>query len=128
MRENKIMTNVRHRFEYFVILLFIFFLKNLSAKSIFRLGRILGHLSYTLASKRRKIALINLSIAFGNKKSNKEKNKIIKNSFIQVALSTLQSLWVIKHPSRVNQLIEGDPSGLDPVSYTHLTLPTNREV
>ena len=113
MSQNISMTNVRHRLEYFVVLFFIFSLKNLSARSIFLLGRILGHLSYSLATKRRKIALINLSIAFGNKKSNKEKNKIIKNSFTQVALSTLQSLWVLKHPSRVNQLIEGDPSGLD---------------
>jgi len=109
MSENISMTNVRHRLEYFVVLFLIFFLKNLSARSIFLLGRILGHLSYSLATKRRKIALINLSIAFGNKKSNKEKKKIIKNSFTQVALSTLQSLWVLKHPSRVNQLIEGDP-------------------
>ena len=113
MSKNISMTNVRHRLEYFVVLFLIFFLKNLSARSIFLLGRILGHLSYSLATKRRKIALINLSIAFGNKKSNKEKKKIIKNSFTQVALSTLQSLWVLKHPGRVNQLIEGDPSGLD---------------
>jgi len=113
MRKSEIITNFRHRFEYLVVLFFIFFLKNLSAKSIFRLGRLLGNLSYSLATKRRRIALINLNIAFGNKKSNKEKKEIIKNSFIQVALSTLQSLWVLKHPRRVKQLIEGDPSGLD---------------
>ena len=113
MRKNEIITNVRHRLEYLVVLFFIFFLKNLSAKSIFRLGRLLGNLSYSLATKRRRIALINLNIAFGNKKSNKEKKEIIKNSFIQVALSTLQSLWVLKQPRRVKQLIEGDPSGLD---------------
>ena len=107
------MTNVRHRLEYLVVLFLIFSLKNLSARSVFLLGRILGHLSYSLATKRRKIALINLSIAFGNKKSSKEKKNIIKNSFTQVALSTLQSLWVLKDPGRVNQLIEVDPSGLD---------------
>lgn len=105
--------NIRHRFEYVVVLFLIFILKGLSAKTIFRLGRILGNLSYKLATKRKRVALINLNIAFGDKKSNKEKKQIIKNSFIQVALSTLQSLWILKYPNRVNQLIEGEPIGLD---------------
>ena len=105
--------NIRHRFEYVVVLFLIFILKGLSAKTIFRLGRILGNLSYKLAAKRKRVALINLNIAFGDKKSNKEKKQIIKNSFIQVALSTLQSLWILKYPNRVNQLIEGEPIGLD---------------
>jgi len=105
--------NIRHRFEYVVVLFLIFILKDLSAKTIFRLGRILGNLSYKLATKRKRVALINLNIAFGDKKSNKEKKQIIKNSFIQVALSTLQSLWILKYPNRVNQLIEGEPIGLD---------------
>ncbi|MBT3514839.1 MAG: lysophospholipid acyltransferase family protein [Nitrospina sp.] len=113
MKKSAILISIKHQFEYLVVLFFIFFLKNLSAKSIFLLGRILGNLSYSLTTKRRKIALVNLNIAFGNKKSNKEKKKIIKNSFIQVALSTLQSLWVLKNPNRVKQLIEGDPVGLD---------------
>ena len=105
--------NIRHRFEYVVVLFLIFILKDLSAKTIFRLGRILGNLSYKLATKRKRVALINLNIAFGDKKSNKEKKQITKNSFIQVALSTLQSLWILKYPNRVNQLIEGEPIGLD---------------
>ena len=105
--------NIRYRFEYVVVLFLIFILKDLSAKTIFRLGRILGNLSYKLATKRKRVALINLNIAFGDKKSNKEKKQIIKNSFIQVALSTLQSLWILKYPNRVNQLIEGEPIGLD---------------
>jgi KDO2-lipid IV(A) lauroyltransferase len=113
MRKNGIIINLKYQFEYLVVLFFIFFLKNLSARSIFRLGLLLGNLSYSLTTKRRKIALVNLNIAFGNKKSGEEKNKIIKNSFIQVALSALQSLWVLKNPNRVKQLIEGDPIGID---------------
>jgi Kdo2-lipid IVA lauroyltransferase/acyltransferase len=107
------MTNIKHRLEYIIVLFFIFSLKSLSAKTIFRLGSILGNLSYSVATKRKKVALINLNIAFGNKKSNTEKNIIIKNSFIQTSLTTLQSLWVLSHPHRVNQLIEGNPAGLD---------------
>ena len=107
------MTNIRHRLEYLIVLFFIFSLKNLSARTIFRLGSILGKISYSVATKRRKIALTNLNIAFGNKKSIDKKNEIIKNSFIQTSLTTLQSLWVLSHPCRVNQLIEENPTGLD---------------
>ena len=113
MKKIKNIIKIRHLLEYFIVILFIFFLKNLSKKSIFKLGRVLGNLSYHLARKRRKIALTNLKIAFGDKKSNEEKKRIIKNSFAQVALSTIQSLWVLKTPTRVNQLIEGNPDGLD---------------
>jgi KDO2-lipid IV(A) lauroyltransferase len=107
------MINIRHRLEYLIVLFFIFSLKNLSAKTIFRIGSILGKISYSLATKRRQIALINLNIAFGNKKSTNVKNEIIKKSFIQTTLTTLQSLWVLSHPDRVNQLIEVNPIGLD---------------
>jgi len=107
------MINIRHRLEYLIVLFFIFSLKNLSAKTIFRLGSILGKTSYSVATKRRQIALINLNIAFGNKKSTNEKNELIKKSFIQTSLTTLQSLWVLSHPERVNQLIEENPTGLD---------------
>ena len=107
------MINIRHRLEYLIVLFFIFSLKNLSAKTIFRIGSILGKISYSLATKRRQIALINLNIAFGNKKSTNVKNEIIKKSFTQTTLTTLQSLWVLSHPDRVNQLIEVNPIGLD---------------
>ena len=107
------MINIRHRLEYLIVLFFIFSLKNLSAKTIFRIGSILGKISYSVATKRRQIALINLNIAFGNKKTTNEKNEIIKKSFTQTALTTLQSLWVLSHPDRVNQLIEVNPIGLD---------------
>ena len=66
-----------------------------------------------MATKRKQIARTNLDIAFGNTKSNKEKTKIIKISFTQLVVSTLQSLWIIKYPNRVHQLIEEEPVGLD---------------
>ena len=113
MNRSKVIVKIRHLLEYFVVLFSIFFLKNLSRRSILQLGRILGSLSYSLSIKRRRTALINLNIAFGNKKSNEEKKMIIKSSFTQIALSALQSLWVLRNPTRVNQLIEGNPAGLD---------------
>ena len=104
---------IRYFIEYIIVLLLIYVLKPLSAKSVFTIGRLLGFLSYKLATKRKQIALTNLDIAFSHAKSDEEKKQITKNSFIQMAISILQCLWVIKYPSRVHQLIEKDPIGLD---------------
>ena len=114
MSKNKFFTtSIRHLLEYAIVLLSISCLKPLSAKSVFRIGRLLGFFSYMLATKRRQIARTNLDIAFGNTKSDKEKKQIIKISFIQFVVSTLQFLWIIKYPNRVHQLIEDEPKGLD---------------
>ena len=77
------------------------------------MGCLLGTLSYKLVTKRKRVARINLDIAFGDSKPDKEKRQIIKNSFIQMAVSALQSLWIVKYPNRVYQLIEEEPAGLD---------------
>lgn len=106
-------TALRHLLEYATVLLLISTLKPLSAKSVFRIGRLLGILAYKLATKRKQVARINVDIAFGESKSDKEKQQIIKNSFIQMAVSALQSLWIIKYPDRVYQLIEEEPAGLN---------------
>jgi len=106
-------TTVRHILEYAIVLCLTLSLKNLSAKSIFRIGRLLGALTYKLAIKRNRIARTNLDIAFGNSRSDQEKKYIIKNSFIQMAVSTLQFLWLAKYPERVFELIEEETTGLD---------------
>ena len=113
MNKNNSATAIRHLFEYVTVLLLIFTLKPLSAKNVFRVGRLLGSLAYKLATKRKQFARTNLDIAFGNTKSDKEKNQIIKNSLIQMAVSIFQSLWIIKYPTRVYQLIEEEPVGID---------------
>ena len=106
-------TTIRHLLEYATVLLLISTLKFLTAKCIFRIGCLVGTFMYKLATKRKQIARINLDIAFGDSKSDKEKKQIIKSSFIQMAVSALQSLWIAKYPNRVHQLIEEKPAGLD---------------
>ena len=69
-------TNIRHLLEYAIVRFLIFILRPLSAECVFKLGRVLGALSYRAGGKRKKIARINLDIAFGDGKSNKEKQQI----------------------------------------------------
>ena len=105
-KKRKPLSKARHFLECAALRALIFFLRPLSAKTIFRLGQALGALSYSWAKKRKQTARINLDIAFGDKKSDTEKNQIIKNSFTQLAVSALQCLWIWTEPQRVHQLIE----------------------
>lgn len=100
--------------EYGVFLLFYALAAPLSASSVFRLGRILGAAVYCLSRKRRRIAEINLDIAFAQTKSRRERQRIIRNSFIQQGVTLLQCLWLHHKPAeRIGEIIEKDPEGLD---------------
>ena len=100
--------------EYGVFLTFSALTACLSARTVFRLGRALGRLSYLFGAKRKSIARVNLDIAFGDSKSPEEKNHILRESFNQLAVSFLQCLWVNVAPEmRLEELIDGDPEGVE---------------
>ena len=89
-------------------------IRALPHKGVYRLGCMAGSLIYALSSKRRRTGRINLNIAFGNSKSASEKNRILKASIIQLAVTALQVIWVgIRTRERVASLIEKEPEGLD---------------
>jgi len=78
------------------------------------MGRALGSLAFLFSGKRKRSAKINLNIIFAESKSSDEKNKIIKKSFQNLTVSTLQCLWAtFDTKNRVRKLIEGEPAGLD---------------
>jgi KDO2-lipid IV(A) lauroyltransferase len=78
------------------------------------MGRAIGSWIFLCSGKRKQSAKINLDIIFKDSKSADEKNKIIKKSFQNLAISALQCLWAIHDTkNRVQQLIEGEPAGLD---------------
>ena len=74
----------------------------------------MGNLIFLFLGKRKRSAKINLDIIFADSKSTNEKNKIIKKSFQNLAVSALQCLWATRDTkNRVRRLIEGEPVGLD---------------
>ncbi len=78
------------------------------------MGNRLGGLFFFFSGKRKRFAKINLGIIFADSKSPDEKNKIIKKSFQNLAVSALQCLWVTRDTEhRVRKLIEEEPTGLD---------------
>ena len=81
---------------------------------VVRIGNGLGNLVFLFSEKRKRSAKINLDIIFADSKSPDEKNKIIKKSFQNLAVSALQCLWATRDTeNRVRRLIEGEPVGLD---------------
>ncbi|MCS5621396.1 MAG: hypothetical protein NZ656_05570, partial [Nitrospinaceae bacterium] len=81
---------------------------------VVRIGNALGNLIFLFSGKRKRSAKINLDIIFADSKSTNEKNKIIKKSFQNLAVSALQCLWATRDTeNRVRRLIEGEPGGLE---------------
>lgn len=71
-------------------------------------------MAYFIFRKRRRIARINLDIAFGDSKSDREKREIMRKSSIHLAVSALQCLWIAPRPKeRTLELVDGEPEGVD---------------
>ena len=109
-----VLKKIRYVLEYFLFLILHSFIKNMTAGGIYRLAKGLGTLIYHLSAKRRRIARINLDIAFGDTKDEQEKNRIAKQSIIQMVVTALQFLWVAQDTrERVHQLIEPVPENIE---------------
>ena len=112
-RKKTPLNKLRHILEYGGMQLLSLTVRPLSARQIYRIGRILGSLAYFISKRRIQIARTNLDIAFGDSKSPQEKNRIIRKTFMQITVSALQCLW-LQHDSekRVNQLFPEKPKNL----------------
>jgi len=105
---------IRHFLEYACFNLLLALVHPLSLQTVVRMGKELGSLVYLFAGKRKRSAKINLDIIFADSKSSGEKNRIIKKSFQNLAVSTLQCLWATRDTqNRVRELVAGEPAGLD---------------
>ena len=100
--------------EYFLFLLMAGIIRILPHKVVYKLGCAMGSLIYAFSFNRRRIGRTNLDIAFGNSKSAREKNRILKASIVQLAVTALQTVWIgIRTKERVKFLIETEQEGLD---------------
>jgi len=89
-------------------------IKNRTAGGIYRLGKGIGTILYHLSPERRRIARINLDIAFGDTKDDQEKNRIARQSIIQMVVTALQFLWVAQDTrERVHQLMAPESENLE---------------
>ncbi len=112
--QSKPLKITRHFLEFIIFKILLFLVQPLPQQVVVKMGKGLGRLVYIFSGKRKRSAKINLNIIFANSKSSVEKDGIIRESFQNLAVSTLQCLWVTRDTEkRVRGLIEGDPTGLD---------------
>ncbi len=113
-RRQTIPKKIRYFLEYILLRLILFPIQMLSLNGIRNLGRWLGNALYHASPQRRKIARINLDIAFGDTKTPEEKNRIAKQSIIHMVITALQCLWITRNTEqRVDQLYPDKPKGLE---------------
>jgi KDO2-lipid IV(A) lauroyltransferase len=78
-----------------------------------RLGAVAGTCAYSLASSRRKTALSNLDLAYGDDLTSAEKVRIAKQSFQRLVTTGLEFCYSPKLPSPIGDLV-------DPIGKEHL--------
>ena len=113
-RRQTIPKKIRYFLEYILFRLILFPIQTLPLKGICFLGRFLGSALYHASPSRRKIARINLDIAFGDTQTPEEKKRIAKQSMIYMMMVALQSLWVTHNTKqRIYQLFPCRPKGIE---------------
>ncbi|MCF8720302.1 lysophospholipid acyltransferase family protein [Nitrospina gracilis] len=109
---NTLSRRIRYRIEYALFRPVAGIIMSLSPTTLYRLSGLIAGLLFCVSRKRRRIARINLDIAFGDSKSPDEKDRIIKASMRQMILSALQCIWVSRDTeNRVHQLIGMEVEG-----------------
>jgi KDO2-lipid IV(A) lauroyltransferase len=113
-RRQTIPKKIRYILEYILFRLILFPIQMFSLGGICLLARLLGNVFYHASPKRRKIARINLDIAFGHTKTPEEKKRIAKQSMIYMVMIALQCLWVTRNTEqRIYQLFPPEPEGME---------------
>jgi len=69
------------------------------------MGKVIGILIYRFARSRRRTALDNLDLAYGDSLSDKEKKEIAKSSFINLATMALEFCWMPACPYKTDEII-----------------------
>jgi len=89
-------------------------LSNIVPRSaMLKVGRFLGGLGYYLSPGRRRIARINLDIAFGEEKSAVEKRRIAKAAFRNLGEVAAEFLYFNRATAeQIGRIVEVDPVGL----------------
>jgi KDO2-lipid IV(A) lauroyltransferase len=113
-RRQTIPKKIRYLLEYILFRIVLLPIQMLSLKGIYYLAQLLGKMLYHASPTRRKIARINLDIAFGDTKTTEEKKGIAIQSMIYMVMIALQCLWVTHNTKqRIYQLFPSHPKGIE---------------
>jgi len=107
---DKILRKIRKKLKNDLIFLFlsalIFIFRFLPRKTAFLLARIFAKLAYGLLPKERKKTIENLTLVFGKEKSETEIKKLAQEVFVNLALSGVDAIRLIKYQDKIAQMVE----------------------
>src|ERR1051326_2078455 len=84
---------IRYRLEWLAVIAATKFIPLLSRKSCFRLALLLGWLMSIFDRHGRTVALSNLEVAFGDRFTTRERNRVMRESFQNFARTMIDLLW-----------------------------------
>lgn len=76
------------------------------ARYLYGFAESLGYLGYCFVKRQRKIAYESLNIAFGQEKSPEEKERIARDSFIHMAKSAVELLFLMDRPQTLRARVD----------------------
>jgi KDO2-lipid IV(A) lauroyltransferase len=72
---------------------------------LYGVANAIGFMGYTFARRHRRIAVASLTMAFGNKKSKKEIERICRECFNTMAASAVEFFMFMRYPERIRKLV-----------------------
>ena len=84
--------NIIDRLTYFIVFVFAWFIRRLPRRMAMCVGSTMGRLLHRILKKRRRVALKNLRIAFGDSLSDRERREICQENFINVGKTAIEFL------------------------------------
>ena len=93
-------SSLSHRFQYYLILSFSFLISLLPRKTMVKVGRFYGGLAYLIWKERREIAKANLDLAFGETKTEEEKEWIAREAFKNIGATFMEFGWGMRRMNK----------------------------
>ena len=100
--------SLRHRVEYWGFRLLYPAIPHMSRRNIKRIADQMGIIGYLVLPGRRRVARINLDIAFGEEKSGSEKERLVIASFQHLIFIFLDGIWLSRNlpPDNWQEIVE----------------------
>jgi KDO2-lipid IV(A) lauroyltransferase len=98
MNHKKIKKDFIRLLSFSSLVLCSLILNLLPGKWLYGFAGVISAIGYRLAKKQRKVACESLAIAFGNEKSAKEREKIARDCFLNIAKSAIELLFFLDRP------------------------------
>lgn len=106
MDSKKIRKAIARLFAWLGLNLCSLIIKIIPARNLYSFADSIGYLGYLMLKKQKKVALETLAVAFGEKKSREEREKIARDCFTFMAKSAIELLFLMDRPQLLKKRVE----------------------